>query len=302
MTSKKPERADISTLEEMARAAKKISEPDDFLRGRSGNAPLSLPGNILCFVHRREKIMQPTESRAGTQHHRYVLIVALRGSGHVCIDAENSILRPGQALLVFPFQFHSYLSLDEDVEWVFVTFETADDTSLKRLRSTPPRHLGETELILVRELFDLWVSDRPGGLIQLHLATLLGRLNEKKSLSNLSGGGATIEQGNSELLSRINAYVMERMDQPLSIKRLALFLGTSTSHLRRRFSHATGLSLGRHMRNLRLQRACSLLHNSQRSISEVAACCGFDSVYAFSRSFKRTWRVSPLAYRKGQRG
>ena len=106
----------------------------------------------------------------------------------------------------------------------------------------------------------------------------------------------------ADLMARINRYVMPRLDQPLSIHQLAAALGESESHLRAKFRRATGGSLGRHLRQLRLQKACQLLHTTGLNITEVAERCGFDSVYSFSRAFKTGCGVSPRAYREGVEG
>ena len=98
-------------------------------------------------------------------------------------------------------------------------------------------------------------------------------------------------------MARVNRYALPRLDKPLPISRLATALGESESHLRARFREATGGSLGRHLRQLRLQKACQLLHTTELNITEVAERCGFDSVYSFSRTFKTGCGVSPRVYR-----
>ena len=38
--------------------------------------------------------------------------------------------------------------------------------------------------------------------------------------------------------------------------------------------------------------------SSGLNVSQVAQSCGYDSLYSFSRAFKKTTGLSPLAYKK----
>ena len=98
------------------------------------------------------------------------------------------------------------------------------------------------------------------------------------------------------LLLRIN-QMAQRSGAPPSIKELARTLGISPSHLRARFRASCGVSIGRHLRRLRLEQACGHLRLGPQRVSEIAELCGFSSIYSFSRAFRVTYGVSPLAFR-----
>jgi transcriptional regulator GlxA family with amidase domain len=92
----------------------------------------------------------------------------------------------------------------------------------------------------------------------------------------------------------------QRHREKLGIKEIAAALGISQSHLRARFRVSTGVSIGRHLRRLRLDKACGLLRLTPSRVSEIAEQCGFNSIYHFSRAFQQTYGVSPMAYRHGR--
>jgi len=282
----------------LERLSRKISDPKSYLLGRTVLHPV-LPTNIICFVRRQAGMLEMSRFRSRDQHHRFVLIVAVSGTGRVCIDVENFALQEGQAQLVFPFQFHSYQSLQPSrICWVFITFEMEKGAGLETLRSSPSRRLGREEAALFQEIIRSWKTGDPAELLQHQLALLLIHLRNQK-VAPASQRIPLREHTDDSILSRVNRHVMTRLDQSLVLKTMAKALGQSESHLRRRFRLATGLSLGRYLRELRLQRACGLLHDSTRTVGEVAAQCGFDSIYAFSRAFKMGMDVSPRAYRRG---
>ena len=282
---------------QLRKLAALISDPNNYYEGVGGSKSL-LPENILCFVrHRNSDLLHPS-SKWRTQHHRCVLLIALQGSGRVCVESENFMIREGEAQLIFPFQFHSYLEVQpEEICWLFVTFELFSLAEIACLRSSPSHPLGSTELVLVRELLQCWLEKDRQELLSLHLGLLIRRLSamgaSPKSISAQPVGA------DANLLARVNGYVRARLDRAFGLKELAAAIGQSESHLRARFRAATGCSIGRHIRNLRLQQACNLLHTSGLSISEVAENCGFDSLYAFSRAFKVEHGISPKEYRRG---
>jgi len=273
-----------------------ISSPVSYFRGWIA-PPAILPNNILCFVRRRAEQLnhQPASSR--TQHHRHLFIVALRGSGRVCIDDVTRTLNAGQARLVLPFQYHSYIAVrPASICWVFLTFEMESDPRFERLRTASSQPLDETALLLLAEILRYWTAGKSPALLQLHLATLLGRFGAKKGTPSPRDNLENLRD--DSLLARVNRYVLAQPGRRIILKQIAAGVGQSESHLRRRFRTATGLSLGRHLRELRLQHACSLLHRTRLPIGEIAHACGFDSIYSFSRAFTRSLHISPRAYRR----
>jgi AraC-like DNA-binding protein len=282
---------------QIERLSHAISAPVSYLHGRKTGNP-HLPANLLCFVrHDAAVLTMPHLQYRLHQHHRFVLIVALQGTGRVCVDVDTFPLQPGQAQLVFPFQFHSYFEVEpERICWLFITFEMDSEDDLAPLRSSGARALGPHEWPLLAEFVRGWLARAPVRFLQLQLAMLLARLALRKSDAKPRGARGK-EPANSGILALVNRYVLPRLDRPIVLNTMAAALGQSESHLRRRFRLATGFSLGRHLRELRLRRACSLLHNTSLPVGDIATRCGFESVYAFSRAFRNELEVSPRAYR-----
>jgi AraC-like DNA-binding protein len=269
----------------------RLGRPDDPVMGRHGS-PLALPENILCFQHHAASLLnQPRHGRA--LHHRFVLIFALRTAVTICVDDRSIRLRTGDGLLVLPFQFHHYIDpAAEAVRWLFITFEVADPELLEPLRYRPFTLDAE----LVRMVTDLVGTYRAVGgddLAILQLGLLLAKLRRLDP----SEHRVVAASGAPELLAQVNLLAQRTADMP-RVDELARALAISTSHLRTRFRASCGISLGRHLRRLRLERACGLLRLSRDRVSEIAEACGFNSVYAFSRAFRRAYGMSPLAYRR----
>ncbi len=52
------------------------------------------------------------------------------------------------------------------------------------------------------------------------------------------------------------------------------------------------------MTDLRIARACELLHDPHRPITEVSLAVGFSSQSHLTEVFRRTMKTTPAAYRK----
>ena len=82
---------------------------------------------------------------------------------------------------------------------------------------------------------------------------------------------------------------------------LAAMAGVSAAHLRKLFRASLGLSPVQCLRLLRLEWSASALLRSARPVQAVAAHCGFNDPFTFSRNFRARFGVSPSAFRRGER-
>ena len=273
----------------------RLPQPQHQLVGRS-ITKLALPDNVVCFQRRTAAdLNRPRRGRA--LHHRFVMICALRTAATVCVDDRTIRLRAGQGLLVFPFQFHHYIEpKGETISWLFVTFEYSGAEDLAALRYQP-FELTPQLRALAAELVEAYETERAADLPILLLSVLLARLRRLKFATPASANAATPSSG---LMLRVN-QLAQRSTEPPGIKDIAHALGISLSHLRARFRASCGVSIGRHLRHLRLEQACGHLRLGPHRVSEIAELCGFSSIFSFSRAFRVAYGVSPLAYRHSGR-
>ena len=78
---------------------------------------------------------------------------------------------------------------------------------------------------------------------------------------------------------------------------LARAAGLSRAHFSREFRAAFGESPHTYLLTRRMERAAALLRNTDRSVADVCLSVGLQSIGSFTTSFKRTYGVSPTAYR-----
>ena len=283
--------ARILSLEKLANLLPSPLRP---LHGKRA-APLALPDNIVCFCRRSATdLNRPQRGRA--LHHRFVLILSMETAVTVAVDDRAIRLNPDEGLLVLPFQFHDYIQpAGESLLWLFVTFDMIGGESLQSLRFRP-FVLTPVVRQTAAELVEAYLTRGEGDLTSLLLAVLLQRIRQAEPILRRHQKPA-VAPG---LIMQVNQLAQSK-EEPLSVKEIARSLGISASHLRARFRASCGVSLGRHLRRLRLEKACGLLRLSQRRVTEIAELCSFTSIYSFSRAFHTAYGVSPMAYRHGDR-
>lgn len=96
---------------------------------------------------------------------------------------------------------------------------------------------------------------------------------------------------------RINAvidHINEHLDQPHSLDELARIGHFSKFHFHRVFKNVVGETVLQFVKRLRLERALKLIRlDNQRTLTQIAFDCGFESSSDFSRSFRQQFGFSP---------
>lgn len=101
-----------------------------------------------------------------------------------------------------------------------------------------------------------------------------------------------------KLISKAKFIIEESFEDALDMEKLAMELPMGYSSFRKAFKQITGESPNQYHLNLRLSRAKDLLTSTVLNINEIAYQTGFESVFYFSKLFKKKNGVSPNAFRK----
>lgn len=101
---------------------------------------------------------------------------------------------------------------------------------------------------------------------------------------------------NAAILNAVRA-MEAHVAEPLDLEELAQIAAVSKRQLNRLFNSKLGRSTMRYYRDLRLEKAQSLLRNSPLSLTEIALACGFASSSHFSRGYAESFGQPPSFYR-----
>jgi len=100
------------------------------------------------------------------------------------------------------------------------------------------------------------------------------------------------------LIAKAKFILQESFENQVDKEHLARQLPMGYSSFRKAFKKVTGESPNQYHLNLRLDRAKQLLIKTALNVSEIADQTGFESVYHFSKIFKKKNGVPPNAFRK----
>jgi AraC-like DNA-binding protein len=102
------------------------------------------------------------------------------------------------------------------------------------------------------------------------------------------------ERDISTLGREVLCYINEHLYDPtLYITKVADHFRISAPTLQKQIKQSTGQTFLGYVEKRRLDRACDLLSNSRKSVTEIARACGFSHVSTFSRAFKQFYGFSP---------
>lgn len=103
-----------------------------------------------------------------------------------------------------------------------------------------------------------------------------------------------------DILRSVN-YMRTNFSECIKLNDLAKAARMSRTEYCQRFKKILKCPPMRYLLDMRLDKACRLLENSELSVTEVALECGFFDNSHFTRFFKRKYNVSPREYRRDMR-
>lgn len=125
-----------------------------------------------------------------------------------------------------------------------------------------------------------------------------------ESKSNKAGAIEQLSQYNEEqltsdpLIQRVMTFIEENIgNSDASVGDMAEAAAISRSGLQRKLKQAMGITPQDLLREARIKRACQMLIQSNRSVSEIAYACGFTDPKYFSRCFKQSTGKLPSEYK-----
>jgi len=105
----------------------------------------------------------------------------------------------------------------------------------------------------------------------------------------------------SPLIKRATDYVGSHYSDPIQLESIGSALNISRYHFCRSFKRTTGLTFMEYLREVRIEKAKTLLRNTNLRVGEIAFEVGFQTLTHYNRTFRKTVGCSPTEYRSRHR-
>ena len=239
-------------------------------------------------------------------HRLYQLVAVTAGESTVMITGESVVAKEGDLLFLAPGLLHTLYSSSGEMATEEVRFSVSDEMAAL-LAHVPSRILGDADRIrsLLGFAVEEGVDRRPHyrELLALSIESILyllarahaPQLGEGLPLMSRTEGAATS-------IETVREYLESNYDERITLASLADRFSLTREHLCRSFTAAFGVSPIHYLNVCRYERACTLLAETDLSVTEVAAATGYSSIHYFSRAFSGAAGVSPYEYRRARRG
>ncbi|RXZ76683.1 AraC family transcriptional regulator [Paenibacillaceae bacterium] len=240
----------------------------------------------------------------GRDEANWMMFAVEEGSFRFAVNLIEGVIGPGEVLLcppgcdlhrevIAPLTIH-YLGFapaptDEEegyelLEWIKETSSyriSVEDkgryySTLQRLKQTFDKQDRFSQQQNIHYINDLWM------LLSQEFALRLQRAKPLPDASMLSA----------------RQWLEQQAMRPLLLQELSLHLNMTRVALTRKFRAAFGMTPKDYLTLLRMARAKSLLANTDYTIDHIAALCGYENGYYFSRIFNKHTHLRPSVFRK----
>ncbi|CAN5420133.1 N/A [soil metagenome] len=242
----------------------------------------------------------------------FVLIVAGRGT---LTTSDGPVpFKPGTLIFIRPFWPHAFNTGGKRCEHLAVHFDFRANLPPKSKdlgnRSPYEIHLAgnaqipklhaclQTDAIYVAFVSLISAAHRGGPVAMVQQRSELMRI--LALLLSLTPPVAADADGDARTVTRIDRairHIAANIAEPPTAAELAEIAGLSPSHFTRVFREHTGYTPMDYLRHERIKTARVLLAGVDLSIKEIAARCGFEDQYHFSKTFRQIDGLSPSDYR-----
>ncbi len=246
----------------------------------------------------------------GELHKPWELVFVI--AGEVVLETEEQliVLKPGEAFLHKPNEFHKHRANNVVCNACFISF----DTNSPRLYELAGQVLQITQHMqaLIQRITDegsIYLAGKNeipprsetevyefacGQALKNSLELLLIDLIRQKEVSVTES--TMISRNEKMLVQSIKMFLSQHLTQKLSLKEISEGLGYSVSHICYSFKKCMGMSIIQYFIALRINKAKELIAEGKQSLGEISDFLEFDTVQYFSAQFKKVVGISPSQY------
>lgn len=102
----------------------------------------------------------------------------------------------------------------------------------------------------------------------------------------------------SEKTNSVIDFIKNNFSSIADLDEIADACYINKSYMCRLFKKEVGMTVFEYLSNVKIQKACELMSNTDKTLTDIAISCGFSSMSYFSASFKSLMKCTPSQFRK----
>lgn len=117
-------------------------------------------------------------------------------------------------------------------------------------------------------------------------------------LSDIAKNLTKLKREVSYPIARALDYIKDNYNRKISLEEVAEYACLSKYHFERLFTESVGVTVGKYVNNVRLDKARWLLDTTNKSILDIAVEVGYSDVQGLNKLFKKNVNMTPAEYRR----
>ena len=243
-------------------------------------------------------------------HSYWQIISVLKGTGTIRIGDEDYPFAERSTFLIRPHTAHAIVRNhpDDQPQMMDLKFSLADGPLAQDTAALPAR-LEDAVFPKFQYYFDRILKEsqdnRPYSYERICMYFGLALTTILRSGDVRSGAALPADPEEPPAahvggvdMQALTQYIQNNYASPISLEELCRIAIVSKSTLIQAFKLAYDTTPIKYINRVRLEKAKSLLLNTDFSISEISEMVGFQSLHYFSRYFKSNESLSPVEYRQ----
>lgn len=273
------------------------------------------PGIPLTVIPHCASVVSDLQEERKALHENIEIKCFYEGSSTLLIGEEMLTVTAGDVVVISPYAFHATVNCGEKpgkyhlfmIPLAFFAGHGGEDTDLQRLLLTEgyafrPLYRNRPDLVqLCHRIAEEYTGKAVG-----HSLAVSGLLMELTALLLREGlVSGTANQGDLRAFRRIEPalhYMWEHYAEQITVETLSSLCNMSKYHFCRTFKNATKQTVMGYLREYRLKIADTLLRNTEKTVLQIAADCGFPDENYFCSCYKKRFGDSPGKRRRNRSG
>lgn len=218
-------------------------------------------------------------------HRAFEMIAQESGETEVTINDKTITLTQGKALLIFPFQQHSY---------------KCKKVGKLQLCLFSPDMVGEfykSDSLPKENSFDFSAQYGVGFdnlyLKKAYVYSIIGAFDTDREY-------VSVQKNQDNVIVNLLMYAEENFCTRCFLKDVAKKMGYDYAYISKLFKRKISMPFNAYVNILRINESKNKLINTDMTVTGIGLDCGYSSLRSFNRAFFKQEKVTPTEYRKGK--